>query len=297
MMIAGDCCPAGKEALKTATLTAAIVLAMPAFAFAQDKCYDAAKDQASLNKCADAAFKESDKKLNEFYKQIEARLKDDADTKTLLVQAQRDWVKFRDAECSFQTAGAAGGSVMPMLVAQCMDSLTQARVKDFEGYLTCGEEGDPMSCPVPAAVVPATGQGDMGFDINVTLSKKAAAKLAAKKEGIVVFASYYGDPKRSAEKHANEVGQISLEQQDEEVEISGTGGHAHISGAKVDTKRLDWLAGPAKVNVNVASARKSSSDNLLGCDFIDGPLSDVQAEPVTLHCGLIEENLDTKLKP
>ncbi|MER8873333.1 hypothetical protein NKI04_26085 [Mesorhizobium sp. M0814] len=46
---------------------------------------------------------------------------------------------------------------------------------------------------VLACAVPATAQGDLGFDINVTLSKKAAAKLAAKKEGIVVFASYYGD--------------------------------------------------------------------------------------------------------
>jgi hypothetical protein len=70
-----------------------------------------------------------------------------------------------------------------------------------------------------------------------------------------------------------------------------------ISGAKVDTKRLEWLAGPPKVNVNVASARKSSSDNLLACDFIDGPLSAVQKQPVTLHCAWIEENYDTELKP
>jgi uncharacterized protein YecT (DUF1311 family) len=121
--------------MKSAILSVAVVLAMPAFAFAQDQCYDAAKDQAALNECADAAFKESDKKLNELYKQIETRLNDDADTKNLLVQAQRDWIKFRDAECSFQTAGAAGGSMIPMLVAQCMDGLTQSRVKDFEGYL------------------------------------------------------------------------------------------------------------------------------------------------------------------
>ena len=135
--------------MKTAILTLAVVLATPAFAFAQDECYDKASSQAALDECADAAFKTSDKKLNDLYKQIEARLTDDADTKKLLVQAQRDWVKFRDAECNFQTAGAAGGSVVPMLVAQCMDGLTQSRIKDFEGYLNC-EEGD-MSCPVPAA--------------------------------------------------------------------------------------------------------------------------------------------------
>ena len=60
---------------------------------------------------------------------------------------------------------------------------------------------------------------------------------------------------------------------------------------------LKWVEGDVKVNLNVASARKSSSDNLLGCDFIDGPLSKVQKQPVTLHCALIEENYDTELKP
>ncbi|MER8949595.1 lysozyme inhibitor LprI family protein [Mesorhizobium sp. M0185] len=134
--------------MKIAILTAAVVLAAPTFALAKDKCADA-KDQATMNQCFGAEFQKSDKKLNELYKQIEARLKDDVDTKKLLVQAQRDWGKFRDAECSFQTAGAAGGSMMPMLIAQCMDGLTQSRVKGFEGYLKC-QEGD-MSCPVPAA--------------------------------------------------------------------------------------------------------------------------------------------------
>jgi len=134
--------------MRTILLATAMMLAIPAFAFAQDNC-SAAEDQATMNECADAAFKEADKKLNELYKQIEARLSDDAETKNLLVQAQRDWVKFRDAECSFQTASAAGGSVMPMLTATCMESLTQVRVEAFEGYLNC-EEGD-LSCPVPAA--------------------------------------------------------------------------------------------------------------------------------------------------
>ncbi|TPK32442.1 DUF1311 domain-containing protein [Mesorhizobium sp. B2-5-4] len=134
--------------MKTAILTAAVVLAMPGFASAKDKCADA-KDQVTTNQCADASFKKSDKKLNELYKQIETRLKDDADAKKLLVQAQQGWVKFRDAECQFQAAGAAGGSMAPMLISMCMDSLTQSRVKNFEGYLNC-REGD-ASCPLPTA--------------------------------------------------------------------------------------------------------------------------------------------------
>lgn len=144
----------------------------------------------------------------------------------------------------------------------------------------------------------ATAQSDMSFDVNITLSIKAAAKLAMSKERIVVLASFYGDPKRSDVKHANEVGQIDLSPKDETVEISGAGGNAHITGATVEPERLQWLHGPSKVNVNVASARKSNSDNLLDCDFIDGPLADIRKVPVTLHCYLIEEpHPDTHLKP
>jgi uncharacterized protein YecT (DUF1311 family) len=134
--------------MKIAMLTAATILTVPALALATDKCADAV-DQATMNTCADAAFKQSDKKLNELYRQIEARLKDDANTKKLLVQAQQDWVKFRDAECSFRTSASAGGTVAPMLISMCMDGLTQSRVKDFESFLKC-REGD-LSCPVPSA--------------------------------------------------------------------------------------------------------------------------------------------------
>jgi uncharacterized protein YecT (DUF1311 family) len=134
--------------MKIAMLTAATILTVPALALAADKCADAV-DQATMNTCADAAFKQSDKKLNELYRRIEARLKDDAETKKLLVQAQQDWVKFRDAECSFRTSASAGGTVAPMLISMCMDGLTQSRVKDFESYLKC-REGD-LSCPVPSA--------------------------------------------------------------------------------------------------------------------------------------------------
>lgn len=297
--------------MKIALLTIAAALLFPTTVFAKDRCSDP-QDQATINECAGASLKQSDKKLNDFFKQIEVRLTDDADAKKLFVQAQREWIKFRDAECNFQTAGAGGGSMMSMLVAQCLDSLTRARVKDFEGYLNC-QEGD-MSCPVPASdsvdgnasaaasattAKPASSTKDMSFNINVTLSAKAAAKLAAKKEGIVVFATYYGDPKKGAEKHTNEVGQISVSTADESLEISGKGGVAHISGIQIDPKSLDWVAGQVKVNVNVASARKSSSDNLLDCDFIDGPVATVQkSAPIEMHCYLIDEkHPNTKLLP
>lgn len=135
------------------------------------------------------------------------------------------------------------------------------------------------------------------FDVNVTLSEKALAKLKAQNEGIIVAASYYGDPKPSARKHADEAGRIDLDAGDEKVELPGNGGRATVTGGKVDSTRLAWLSGPVQVNVNVYSARKAGDDNLLSCDFIDGALADVVKTPVTLHCALIDEGTDNKRRP
>jgi uncharacterized protein YecT (DUF1311 family) len=117
-------------------------------AAAVDKCADA-QDQATMNQCADKAYKASDAKLNKVYKQITGRLKDDHDTAKLLVTAQKAWIAFRDAECGFASAGVAGGRIQPMVRAQCLDGVTQDRIKSLNTYLNC-EEGD-MSCPVPPA--------------------------------------------------------------------------------------------------------------------------------------------------
>lgn len=139
--------------------------------------------------------------------------------------------------------------------------------------------------------------GGMGVDITVSLSRKAAAKLAAEKESIAAFASYYGDPSKKGEKHADEMGQIDLSPTDEWVEISGQGGPLHISGKLVDQKLIQWVDGPVKINVNVISGRKSSSNNLLTCDLIDGPLREAQKAPLAVHCALTSENPQTKTLP
>lgn len=113
-----------------------------------DECADAS-DQATMNACAGKALKASDAELNTLYKQIQGRLKDDADKTKLLVTAQRAWVAYRDAECDFASSGVAGGSAQPMITLECRDDRTKKRVADFTTYLSC-EEGD-LSCVLPAA--------------------------------------------------------------------------------------------------------------------------------------------------
>lgn len=142
----------------------------------------------------------------------------------------------------------------------------------------------------------AAAHEDLGFELNITLSPKAAERLRATHEGITADASYYGEPTAAAARRADEVGHIPLGV--ERIDLPGRAGPVRVSGQKVAIDRLDWISGGVKVNVNLYSARRSSGDNILACDFIDGSLAAVvKAQPVTLHCGLITENANTELKP
>jgi len=149
------------------------------------------------------------------------------------------------------------------------------------------------------AALPARAAPEpLGFDFSVTLSHKAAAYLSRHGESLVAVASYYGDPKPGADKYADEIGQIDLNPGDEFVEIPKPADSVvRIDGSTVSRKRLRWIEGPPKVNVNIVSGRKVFQDNLLACDFIDGPVHAVQEVAVNLHCWLISENPSTSLKP
>lgn len=108
---------------------------------------DSATDQITMNQCATWQNKTADKELNALYQQITTRLKGNADSKKLIVNAQRAWIGFRDAECKFSASGVEGGSVYPLIYSNCITELTKARVETFKAYLKC-QEGD-MGCPVP----------------------------------------------------------------------------------------------------------------------------------------------------
>ncbi|WP_127107863.1 hypothetical protein [Pararhodobacter zhoushanensis] len=137
-----------------------------------------------------------------------------------------------------------------------------------------------------------------GLTVSLAFSELALATLSRRGEAVIVDASYWGTPTPAGAAQADEAGQINLG--GDAVEVPAIEGVVEITGRGVLTDMLEWtVAGSIGVNVNVYSARLSSDDNLLSCDFIDGPLADVQtlAMPITLNCGLIEENLDTVALP
>lgn len=82
------------------------------------------KTQMEMNACAGIAYEQADKLLNQVYRKL--------DRTAELVAAQRAWIVFRDAECTYQASIYEGGSMQPMAYAGCLQSLTEDRIKQLE---------------------------------------------------------------------------------------------------------------------------------------------------------------------
>jgi len=132
------------------------------------------------------------------------------------------------------------------------------------------------------------------FEVTLKLSAQLIAELSAKNETIIVNSVYYGDPNESGAADVDEMGVIQLGEERTEVPPADT---TIPVNAIADPAKLAMIEGGAKVNVNVFTGRKSSGDNLISCDFIDGPISELIAAPTEISCGLITENPVTMLKP
>lgn len=130
-------------------LVAGITLyALPALA--QEPKIDCAKaeSQVEMTTCSGLAFEKADKALNALWPKIVAAAKArDADqgdemkargvatTLEALRDAQHKWIAFRDAECSYESYAAFGGTLAPMLGSDCKTRLTTARIEELKAAI------------------------------------------------------------------------------------------------------------------------------------------------------------------
>ena len=117
-----------------------------------EPCYDTARTQSELNRCADNDFARADRELNMTYQRILKKYAKDALFLQRLREAQRAWVAFRDAEMQMkypstnaQEVTARFGSVYPMCLASYKAELTEQRTKRLSVWLSGIEEGDVCS--------------------------------------------------------------------------------------------------------------------------------------------------------
>jgi uncharacterized protein YecT (DUF1311 family) len=128
-----------------------LALAFPVSAFAgepQPSCYDS-PSQAGLNACAAGEAAKADQQLNQVWKAIQAKYKDQPAFLEKLKTSQRLWLQFRDAEIDAhfpigkdEDAATLYGSVYSMCVSQLQASLTQQRIQQLQAWLNGAQEGD-----------------------------------------------------------------------------------------------------------------------------------------------------------
>jgi uncharacterized protein YecT (DUF1311 family) len=89
-----------------------------------------AQTQTEMNAEAYKNYDLADKDLNKAYKKLISIL--NPEEKKLLIETQRDWIKFRDSHCKFEAQPFNMGSMQPLIRANCLEEKTRARTKDLK---------------------------------------------------------------------------------------------------------------------------------------------------------------------
>lgn len=100
----------------------------------KDPCAGA-QTQADMNECQGREYKKADAALNAVYRQLTAKIQEEAGELAALKAAQQAWIKFRDADCEFESYQNKGGTIYPLVYSGCLTTLTQARTKQLREML------------------------------------------------------------------------------------------------------------------------------------------------------------------
>lgn len=102
-----------------------------------------AQSQTALNATAAQNLQRADRALNAQYTVTAGQLS--TPSRTLLRDAQRAWITFRDQQCRYESSAVRGGSAFAMVQSDCLARLTVERTGDLRRMAQC-QEGD-LSCP------------------------------------------------------------------------------------------------------------------------------------------------------
>ncbi|MFK5997818.1 MAG: lysozyme inhibitor LprI family protein [Rhodobacterales bacterium] len=105
---------------------------------------DEPETQTEISICAYQSYKAADSDLNADYKRAMAYLKQ-ADLDYLpegavpgvivLRDAQRAWITYRDKNCAVKILAYRGGSIVPLVWANCLEEMTRARSEELRRIL------------------------------------------------------------------------------------------------------------------------------------------------------------------
>ena len=123
--------------MKVSTFGVAVFLSL-SFALAgsgqeqtkQDPCADA-QTTVEMRDCAGREYKKADEGLNKVYRQLISSLADEG-YKGALKAAQLAWIKYRDANCDFESYLNRGGTIEPVVRLGCLTAMTTTRTKELQ---------------------------------------------------------------------------------------------------------------------------------------------------------------------
>lgn len=108
---------------------------------------DNATTQVDINACMAQDYRTADAELNRQWVLNVAAAKAQDKTRiaqtdkrpgyyVTLLESQRSWLKFRDAQCRIEGYAMRGGSAEPMVVSGCLAGLTRERSKQLKDMLS-----------------------------------------------------------------------------------------------------------------------------------------------------------------
>ena len=153
--------------------------------------------------------------------------------------------------------------------------------------------------PAPDANGPAADAAPpspYAFEVNLTLTPRAAEKLAGTKERVIVDASYFGAAINESVPGVDDYGQeVGLG--GDLIEVDPVNALVKAPGTGFDATNIAGITGEPELLVNVYSARKTHTDNILSCGIYQGPVKMAQKQPLDIRCDLIYDENGDPLPP
>ena len=121
------------------------------------------------------------------------------------------------------------------------------------------------------------------YDVALTFTPAATARMHALSEQVTLNATYYGDATPGAS-GATPAGQLMLGSDSKSVDA--TTQTVHITGQGFDTSHLTSLSGAPSMLITVAS-NAGSANNVLNCDLFQDKVSAGQGHAIALSCDAV----------
>lgn len=108
-------------------------------------CLDKAQSTVEMYDCIANDLKVADEKLNQAFQKLISSFDITKDTldfekesleakKRRLIQAEKDWIAFRDSDCEFAGSTMYGGTGEKLIVMSCLLGRTEERLSELQHY-------------------------------------------------------------------------------------------------------------------------------------------------------------------